>query len=206
MAEIMIGAMGRTVTREGSHVKISGPSGSLGFWSGRGGLPEEKIDNVIRRHERNAGRESARVVLETIRRTIPKRTGRTARTFEINEVAHIAGSASDDSTWHVGSTDDNAIRLEDGTGIYGPRHRVIHATSHRYMKFPARAGGGFRLDDTPRTLRGQRHPNAGYVYRKSIRGMRPHRYLEEAAREARPLVIRIHKDAARAAAAELRIR
>lgn len=201
MAEVLIGALGRSVRRDESHIVISGPAGSLGFWAGRGGLPQDKIDRIIRRHEHEAGEESARITLTAIRRNIPRRTGRTARTFEIR---HVPGHVFDE--WRVGSSDDNAIRLEDGTGIYGPRRRVIRPRNSKVLRFPNRATGGFRLDDTVRMRDGVPDRRARYVYTKTVRGQRPKRYLERTAREVQPLVIRLHKNAARSAASELRAR
>lgn len=201
MAEVLIGAMGRSVSREGASVRVSGPAATLGFWEGRGGLPLSKIERIIRKHEERAGRESARVVLEGIRHNIPRATGRTARTFGITHT-----DLGEVKEWRVGSSDDNAIRLEDGTGIYGPRRRVIRPKpGHKYMRFPARASGRFRVDDTPRVRRGSA-VRAPYVYKKTTRGMRPRRYLEQTVRETAPIVIRLHKEAARAAAMELKAR
>lgn len=199
MADVLIGAMGRTVSRSESYVKVSGPAGSLGLWTGRGGLPQERIDKFVRRHEGRAGEASARVVLQLIRQTITKRSGATARTFGISFVD--LGAVKE---WRVGSSADNAIRLNDGTGIYGPRHRGIRPTHAAYLKWPNRGGGHFRLNDQPRTRGGAPDPRARYRYAKVVRGQRAQHYLERAAREARPLVIRIHKNAARAAALELR--
>jgi len=63
---------------------------------------------------------------------------------------------------------------EIGTGIYGPRGRRIYPRTKKYLKFRPKGGQGF-------------------VFARSVRGVRGKRYLTEGFRQASPVPIRVHR-------------
>lgn len=66
----------------------------------------------------------------------------------------------------VGSKVKYARWVQDGTGIYGPRHRRITPTTKSVLRFVPKGGNS-------------------YVYAKSVAGMRPNPYLRKALPAAR---------------------
>ncbi len=66
----------------------------------------------------------------------------------------------------VGTNVFYARFVHDGTGIYGPRHRMIRPTRRRFLRF--RPAGSRR-----------------FVYARQVRGMVPNRFLANALRAAR---------------------
>lgn len=69
-------------------------------------------------------------------------------------------------TVRVGTNVEYAIWVHDGTGLYGPRHRVIRPTTKRYLRFKP-------------------HGAKNYVFVKYVKGMRPNRFLADALFAAR---------------------
>lgn len=61
----------------------------------------------------------------------------------------------------VGTNVEYARWVHDGTGIYGPRRRPIRPISHQFLRF------------RPKGAR-------GYVYVKSVKGMKPNPFLRNA--------------------------
>ena len=66
----------------------------------------------------------------------------------------------------VGTNVEYATWVHDGTGLYGPLHRVIRPKTKRYLKFKP-------------------HGASKYVYAKFVKGMRPNRFLADALFAAR---------------------
>lgn len=83
----------------------------------------------------------------------------------------------------VGAGAFYARYLEEGTGLYGKRNRWITAKGGGMLRWPAR--GGATLAGRPRSGKpGQ------YIYARRVRGIRPRRFLRDAAMIAHPLVQR----------------
>lgn len=61
----------------------------------------------------------------------------------------------------VGSNVEYIRFIHDGTGIYGPRHRMIRPLGHEFLRFK------------PKGAR-------GYVYARQVKGMRPNPFLAKA--------------------------
>jgi hypothetical protein len=66
----------------------------------------------------------------------------------------------------VGTNVKYALWVHDGTGIYGPRHRMIRPVRHKRLRFKPQG-------------------KAHYVYARAVRGIPPNRFLANALRAAR---------------------
>lgn len=74
----------------------------------------------------------------------------------------------------VGTNVRYAWFVHEGTGIYGPRHRIITPVRRRVMRF------------RPKVQRPGRRPGrGGYVYTRRVIGMRPNHFLRDALQAAR---------------------
>lgn len=73
-----------------------------------------------------------------------------------------------------------AAYLEFGTGIYGPKGRPIVPVRAKALRFPA-AGAGVRLSDN--LTKAQQRAGGGWQFRRSVRGIRPVRYMENAVKD-----------------------
>ncbi len=93
--------------------------------------------------------------------------------------------------------------LEEGTGLYGPRHRWIVPVSARALRFPAggrpslfsagqrvggSAGPGFRLTGVQRS--GAAGTSAQFVFAKRVRGVRPTHFFRDAILSSQGAVLR----------------
>lgn len=74
----------------------------------------------------------------------------------------------------VGSPLPYARYVEEGTGLYGPKHRLITPVSAKVLRFKGTRGGG--AGDRP----------GGWVFTPYVRGMRPRPYLVPAVRAVVP--------------------
>jgi hypothetical protein len=88
--------------------------------------------------------------------------------------------------------------LEYGTGVYGPRHRMIVPLRASVLRFPEPRNPGFTLAGRQRS--GRAGMGARWVYTRRVRGIRPRRYARDAAMVAQPYVIREFEAAGRRAA------
>jgi len=64
-------------------------------------------------------------------------------------------------TVRVGTNVEYAIWVHDGTGLYGPQHRLIKPKTKRYLRFKP-------------------HGSSKYVYARAVRGMRGNPFLANA--------------------------
>ena len=74
----------------------------------------------------------------------------------------------------VGTNVFYARFVHDGTGIYGPRHRIITPVRRRVMRFKPKV-----------LLPGRRRGRGGFVYTRRVIGMRPNHFLRDALQAAR---------------------
>ena len=184
--------------REGTSVQIETRRSQLGYWLGQGGAPLSRAEDIIQKHAKEATREATDLYHDRVVRATPRRTGRSARSIE----KHVVKAGGQ---W-VGEVFSRyfVVRiLEEGSGVHGPNRRVIRPTSGQYLRFPARRGGGFRLDDTPRIVRGSVSPQARWVFKRTVQGTRGRHMFRDTLREIRPEVHRIYKVRARMAALEI---
>ncbi len=68
----------------------------------------------------------------------------------------------------IGSNLAYSRYVHDGTGIYGPRRRKIRPKRAKALRF-----------------KGARYGKSGYIYARTVRGMKPNHYLKDALSAAR---------------------
>lgn len=184
--------------REGTSVQIETRRSQLGYWLGRGGSPLTRAEDIIHRHGKEATQEAIDLYHDQVVRTMPKRTGASAKSVQ-KEVSR----EGDKFVGAVFSRYFVVKIIEDGSGIYGPERRMIRPTTGKFLRFPSRSRGGFRLDDTPRILRGAVSPDAQWVFKRAVRGSRGRHIFRNALRDLRPEIKFIYSRHARMAALEI---
>lgn len=74
-------------------------------------------------------------------------------------------------TGRVGTDLEYGLYQHEGTGIYGPRGRPITPVRRQFLKFPRKGGSGF-------------------VFARSVKGVKPTKFLTRALRKVVPWPIR----------------
>lgn len=180
------------VGREGTSVTVTGDTSRIrGVLNGTHARKDHyMVKRVVMRHQRNAAEEAARETQEGVRDKTPKRSHRTA-----NSVRRDVRRVGDTVIGTVSSDHPNIDRLEEGTGLYGPKRRMIRSPRPGgVMRFPRRPDG-FRLTDAIRQVGGVDDPRARFVYARKVRGQRPNRMFKRTATEMRvraPIIFRKH--------------
>jgi len=135
-------------------------------------------------------RKAMLVVEGNAKRLAPFRTGTLRRSITSLVVAGDNGSV----TGTVGTNIFYGEYLEKGTGLYGPRHRLIVPIHARALAWPrggyasTRGGNGRMTQGSAgpgRTLAGRRRKGAAggaaaTSFAMSVRGIQPRRFFEEA--------------------------
>jgi hypothetical protein len=117
-------------------------------------------------------REIGQRVVNDARRRAPVDTGRLRASIQLAIQTHGMRI-----TCRIGSNLQYAVWVHEGTGIFGPDHRVIRPLTARVLVFPARGGGSA----------GRR----GLVFTPYVHGQPPQPFLVEALRAACPYPIRL---------------
>jgi hypothetical protein len=144
---------------------------------GKGGPPPASVVATVTREETRAAldRGLAHVQRSWMELAAPsRRTGAYLRSIHpvIVPLGPVGWSGS------VVATVPYAQWLEEGTGIYGPRHEMIRSTGGGVLRFPEPGNRGFTLSGRQRSGRAGR--NARYVFASSVRGIRPRHYGRDA--------------------------
>lgn len=85
-------------------------------------------------------------------------------------------------TMRAGSPLDYGLYLHEGTGLYGPKRRVIRPVSAKFLRFEVKGPGpGGRVP-----AKGRR----AVVFAKFVRGVKPDKWLVRAFRDACPYPVR----------------
>lgn len=186
------GRSGTVITATGSPAQIRALKG--------GPPPSYAVRRIVMRHQHNAAEETARETQQRVRDKTPKRSGRTA--FSVKWAVHRVG----DVVFGVVKSDhENIDRLEEGTGIHGPKRRPIRARGGGVMKFPVRPTG-FRLSDAIRQVGGIDDARARFAFARTVKGQPAHHMFRRTATEMRtraPIIFRKH---AKLAAMEIKAR
>ncbi len=81
------------------------------------------------------------------------------------------------NSWRVASVSDTRatltgsivnLWLDEGTGLFGPKHARITPKARKAMRWAATASKGFRLSGAPRSVKGN---VVGYAFATSTKGM-----------------------------------
>ena len=175
------------LTGSGSRIEIEAERATAAFFSGRAEIREGVVEKIVHKHGREAHKESLRVTQEIVRADVRARSYDTGEFYR--SIRAVDETRGDVFVGSVSSDTVQARALERGTGIYGPARRVIRPQPpHQYLRFPNRYGGRKK-----------------WIFSKTVRGVRARRHFATGARLSRPVSIRLHKMAAREAAAELRV-
>lgn len=165
-----------------------------------GGRPADPAvaANIVGEEARSALRRGMGV-LET---DVKNRQARRRRTG--NEMRQTSLEIRREGTDVVGELRGRAMEtrlLEEGTGIYGPRHRMIRPRRARALRFPEAGNPGFTLAGRQRA--GRRGRAARWIYARQIRGIRARHTFEDAQSAVGLLVIREMDEGGRRAANRL---
>ena len=111
-------------------------------------------------------------VVAELKKAIPRKTSQTSRTI------HVAHADADSAT-----VEGNAVAkwLDEGTGLFGPRHQKITPRAKKALAFHVGSfgkGGSLRLTGKPR--KGAAGLGATLVVVRSVRGMKPRPYVDRA--------------------------
>lgn len=106
------------------------------------------------------------------------RTGNLQRSLRVASVSQASQSVEVKAGGSQGV--NYAAYLEFGTGIYGPKGRPIVPVRAKALRFPA-AGAGVRLSGN--LTKAQQRAGGGWQFRRSVRGVRPVRYMENAVKD-----------------------
>lgn len=186
--------------RDGTSIRVTASRSEIVFFRGSGSPPSQaKIDAVMRRHARKATEEVVdRTHEEIVVRMQPHRkSGRSIRS--VNKRVIRVGDE------YLGVVESDYLPVivgEGGSGIYGPKRRMIRPRTAQRLRFPNRGTGAFTLTDTVRTRGGRPDPRARYIYTRAVRGQRPKHWFRDTLRVVRVDAPRIYRRHARVAAQE----
>lgn len=111
-------------------------------------------------------------------RRAPRDTGALAASIEA--VVNVYGN---DIIGHIGSRLDYALYQHEGTGIYGPKHRVIRPVSKKVLKFRPGRGFGPLQRGVTRPSPERRGP---YIFAKYVKGTQKNPFLVDALEQVLP--------------------
>jgi hypothetical protein len=188
------------VGQEGTAIQLTGsPARIRAFRGGRD--PSYMVRRIVMRHQHNAAEECAAETQERVRDKTPVRSRRSW--WSIQKRTYRRGDTVHSDVW----SDYPVIRyLEEGTGIFGPRRRLITPKRGTHLRFPKRNTGAFTLRDVVRTRGGLPDPRARWVFRRFVKGQPEKRMFARTAIEMRPRAEVIFRKHAKLAAIEIRAR
>lgn len=108
-----------------------------------------------------------------LKRGTPRKTGTTARSWQVGSVGETTATVT-------GSIVN--LWIDEGTGVYGPEHRRITPRAARALAFHAGPAGSLRLSGRPRA--GRAGAAASLVVVRSVRGMRARPFIRRSVRSA----------------------
>ncbi len=110
---------------------------------------------------------AANVVVGELKRNIPRKTSTTSRSI------HVA-SVTENSARITGSK--VALFLDEGTGLYGPRHQRITPQAAKALRWMGGPAGSLRLSGNAR--KGKAGAGAGFIFARSTKGMEARPYIQ----------------------------
>lgn len=123
----------------------------------------EQVKDLYRRGLKVQSR--ARLLLSGGGASHPKRvdTGHLRSSIQV-QIRQVGGNPA----IRIGTNVKYARWVHDGTGLYGPRHRLIRPKKAKVLRF-----------------NGRRYGKTGYIYARHVKGMRGNAFLEDALVAAR---------------------
>lgn len=109
------------------------------------------------------------IAIGEFRRNSPgKKTGHTSNSWQIASVT--------ETTAKLTASIVNLF-LEEGTGLYGPKHQRITPLAAKALRWMGGPAGSLRLSGRARS--GAAGAGAGYIFAKSTRGMPPRPFFQK---------------------------
>ena len=115
----------------------------------------------------------AAVVRGELVRSTPKRTGHTGNSWQPSNTTASTATVS-------GSIVN--LWLDQGTGLYGPLHQRITPKAAKALRWAT--GGASSLRQTGRPRAGRAGAGAGWVFARSVKGMKPRPFIARSLRSA----------------------
>jgi hypothetical protein len=117
-------------------------------------------------------------------RDLAKENVRTRSTFLkaggiYDTLDYVVHKTTDGYIGRVGTTSPHAKWVEDGTGLYGPRHQLITPTSRRFMTFQSNIFSRRKPKPTTERVAFQEQSRIS-IFTPSTRGQRGKHYLRDA--------------------------
>jgi Bacteriophage HK97-gp10, putative tail-component len=156
--------------------------------SGRRPPPEGEVRLVILGEAEAATKRACHAVEREWKAIAPARTGHYRRS--ITSDVRRAGNTI---YGQVGTTVFYAPYLEYGTGIYGPRKKLIRPKRKKALRFPEPGNPAFTLAGRQRS--GAAGAGARWVYARWVRGIKPMHLAQKAFEAAGPLGMGIYRAA-----------
>lgn len=113
-----------------------------------------------------------------VKQDTPVRTGHLRRT--ITHIVEVIGNVISGA---VGTDVLYGRWVDEGTGIYGPKHHVIVPKTKRALSFPEPGNRGFTAAGRVRS--GKAGRNARFVTVRSVKGIKPREFFEKAIERTR---------------------
>lgn len=107
-----------------------------------------------------------------VRRLVPVKTGHLRRSL-----THTVQTHGSTIVGYVGTNVQYGLYLDQGTGLYGPKHQPIVPVKAKALRFPA-PGDTTHFSLAGRKRRGKAGQGATYVYAASVKGVKPMRFFE----------------------------
>lgn len=119
----------------------------------------------------------ATVVVGELKRNIVHKTSGTSRTIHVARVTET-------SALIVGSS--VARWIDEGTGLYGPRHHRIVPKSKKALRWIGGPAGSLTLGGRKRS--GKAGAGAGPRFARSVRGMKPRPFVDKSLKSSEGLI------------------
>lgn len=116
---------------------------------------------------------AATVVVGEMKRNIPRKTGTTGRSIHVAQVTETSARVEGNAV---------ALYIEEGTGLFGPRHQRITPKVASVLRWYGGPTGSLRLSGKPR--KGAPGAGAGPVFARSTKGMEARPYVQRSVTSA----------------------
>jgi hypothetical protein len=112
------------------------------------------------------------IVVGQMKLNIPRKTGNTGRSFHVASLTETSARVTGNNV---------ALYIEEGTGLFGPKHRRITPKAAKALRWAAGPAGSLRLSGA---IRKGNPGGAGYVFARSTKGMEARPYVQKSVKQA----------------------